>query len=791
MVNALSVLDRKLARDLARLWAQVLAISLVMACGVMTIVIAVGAYRSLDETRAAFYERYRFATVFSGLTRAPLHLREELAAIPGVSGVDLRIVEAALLDLPGMSEPATGIAISIPDRGEPAVNRLYLRSGRLPEADRTGEVAVTEPFAKAHRMAPGSTFSAILNGRKRMLIVTGIVLSPEYIYAIGPGDMVPDQRRFGVFYMPRTTLAGIFDMNGAFNDLVARTQRGADLNVISDHIDTILKSYGGTGTHDREDQISHAFLDSELQQLRAMAVIIPPIFLFVSAFLVNMILTRLIALEREQVGLMKAVGYSSLDVAWHYAKLTLLIAIIGIVIGSLAGNWLGRGMTRLYAEFFSFPFLIFRQSLDLYVIAAGVSAAAALAGAGRAIWSVVRLPPAVAMRPPAPTQYRSLFGGSVALAKVFSQLTIMALRHLIRWPARMLMTTLGTSMAVALLVTALFSFDSIDFMIDTVFFRTERQDATISFGLERSPQALQAVAAMPGVLRAEGFRAAPVVLRKGHRERRLVIQGVMPSPDLARVLDEDLLPVEPPSTGLMVSERVARLLHLSIGDRVEIELLEKGHRIVEAPVTSIVQSYVGLAVYMRLDALDRLVGGGPRLSGVRVSIDRAKLDDLYAAVKETPAVASIALQGVSRARFRETIGENITIMTTVYTLLAVIITFGVVYNSARIQLSERARELASLRVMGFTRGEVSSVLLTELGVIVLLAQPLGWALGYGFSWAVVRGFESDLFRIPLVVDRATFATSSLVVLAVAVISALIVRRRIDRLDLVRVLKTRE
>jgi putative ABC transport system permease protein len=790
-VIAVPALDRKLLRDLARLWAQVLAISLVMACGVMTIVIAIGAYRSLDETRAAFYERYRFATVFSGLTRAPLHLRAEIAAIPGVGGVDLRIVKAALLDLPGMAEPATGIAISIPDRGEPAVNRLYLRMGRLPEADRTGEVAVTEPFAKAHRMAPGSTFSAILNGRKRVLTVTGIVLSPEYVYAIGPGDMVPDQRRFGVFYMPRTTLAGIFDMTGAFNDLVVRTQRGADPEAVSDRIDAILKPFGGTGAHDREDQTSHAFLDNELTQLRAMAVIIPPIFLFVSAFLVNMILTRLIALEREQVGLMKAVGYSSLAVAWHYAKLTLLIAIIGVAIGSLAGNWLGRGMTRLYAEFFSFPFLIFRQSLDLYVIAAGVSAAAALAGAGRAIWSVVRLPPAVAMRPPAPTQYRSLFGSSAALARMFSQLTIMTLRHLVRWPARTLMTTLGTAMAVALLVTALFSFDSIDFMIDTVFFRAERQDATISFGVERSPRALQAVAAMPGVLRAEGFRTAPVILRKGHRERRLAISGIMPEPELARVLDDDFRPVEPPATGLMVSERVAELLQLSIGDRVEIELLEKGHRLVEAPVTSIVQSYVGLAVTMRLDALDRLVGGGPRLSGVRVAIDRARLDDLYAAVKQTPAVASIALQGVSRARFRETVGENITIMTTVYALLAVIITFGVVYNSARIQLSERARELASLRVMGFTRGEVSSVLLIELGAIVLLAQPLGWALGYGLSWSVVRGFESDLFRIPLVVERSTFAVSSLVVLAVAVVSALIVRRRIDRLDLVRVLKTRE
>ncbi|WP_157016681.1 ABC transporter permease [Mesorhizobium xinjiangense] len=787
----MSVLDRKLLRDLFRLWAQVLAIALVMACGVATIILAIGAYRSLEETRSAFYDRYRFATVFSGLTRAPLQIKNELASISGVSGIELRIVKPVLLDMPGMAEPATGIAVSIPDHGEPAVNRLYLRSGRLPEPGRTGEIAVTEPFALAHRMVPGSRFDAIMNGRKRTLVVTGIVLSPEYIYAIGPGDMIPDQRRFGVFFMPRAALAGIFDMEGAFNDVALRTQRNADLSEIIDTLDAVLGPYGGTGAHDRTDQISHTFLDEELAQLRAMAAVIPPVFLFVSAFLVNMILTRLIALEREQVGLMKAVGYGSAAIAWHYAKLTLVIALIGIVIGSIAGDWLGRGMTRLYAQFYSFPFLIFRQSLDLYEIAAIVSAVAALAGSMRSIWSVASLPPAIAMQPPTPTRYRSFFSEGAHHLRIFSQLTIMALRHLVRWPVRTLLTAFGTSLAVALLIMALFSFDSVAFMVDTVFFRTERQDATIAFANERSPRALQSVAAMPGVLRAEGFRATPVILRYGHRERRLTISGMMENPDLARMLDKALDPVEPAPVGLMISEWVAKLLHLQVGDIAEVELLERAHRKVAVPVSAIVESYVGLAVYMRADALDRVIGDGPRLSGVRVKIDSSRLDDLYTTIKETPAVAAIALQGLSRQRFRETIEKNITIMTSVYTALAVIITFGVVYNSARIQFSERARELASLRVFGFTNGEVSSVLLIELGAMVLLAQPLGWLLGYLLSWSVVRGFESDLFRVPFVINRSTFAIASLIVVTVAAISALIVRRRIDRLDLVRVLKTRE
>lgn len=787
----MSVLDRKLIRDLARIWLQALAIALVMACGVATIVTAVGAYRSLDETRSALYDRYRFGSVFASLTRAPLQLRERIAAIHGTTAVELRIVKPVTLDVPGMVEPATGIAVSIPDAGEPAVNRLHLRTGRLPLPERRDEVAVLESFAVAHGMQPGSRFDAVMSGRKRTLNVTAIVLSPEYVYALGPGEMVPDPRRFGVLFMPRSTMAGLFGFDGAFNDVALRTQRGADMPALIDALDALLRPYGGTGAYQRKDQLSHAFLDNELVQLRAMAVVIPPVFLFVSAFLVNMILTRLISLEREQVGLMKAVGYGDVAIAWHYAKLTLAIALVGILIGSLGGYLMGQGLTRLYARFFSFPFLVFRQSVDLYAIGALVSAAAALAGGARATWKAARLPPAVAMQPPAPTLYRTVFGGSTRLALLFSQLTMMALRHVIRWPMRAALSAFGVSLAVALLVTALFSFDSIAFMVDTVFFRTERQDATLAFASERPPAVIDAARQLPGVLRAEAFRTTAIVLRHGHRQRRLAIATIPERAELGRVLDIALAPVSPPPAGLMISERVAALLDLKVGDIAEVELQERGGRIARAAITAVVQSYVGLAVYAHPDVLDRLVGDGPRVSGARIAIDASRLDDLYRAVKAIPAIAAVSLQNVSRARFRETIEENITIMTSVYVSLAVIITFGVVYNSARIQLSERARELASLRVLGFTRGEVASVLLIELGVVVAMAQPLGWGLGTLLSWSVVRGFESDLFRIPFIIERSTFAVASLVVLAVAALSATIVIRRLGRLDLVRVLKTRD
>src|SRR5690606_19463024 len=201
-----------------------------------------------------------------------------------------------------------------------------------------------------------------------------------------------------------------------------------------ERLDKLLERYGGRGAYGRNDQQSHAFLNSELQQLPALSVVLPPIFLFVAAFLVNMTLTRLVSLELEQIGLMKALGYGSAAVSWHYLKFVSATAIVGIVVGIAVGTWLGREVADFYGMFFSFPFLIFRIDPAVYVIAEVAALVAAAVGAARATWGVARLPPAVAMQPAAPTRYRRLLP-SLRLGWM-GQTTSMIARHLARWPAR-------------------------------------------------------------------------------------------------------------------------------------------------------------------------------------------------------------------------------------------------------------------------------------------------------------------------------------------------------------------
>lgn len=787
----MAVLDIKLLRDLRRLWAQALAISLVIAGGVATLVLAVGSHRSLEQTRAAYYERYGFADVFAVVRRAPKALVSQIAEIPGVAAVDARIAKLALLDIPNFREPASGQFISLPDIGEPALDRLYLRVGRMPEPEAIAEVVVNENFANAHGFAPGARFSALLNGRKRELVIVGIALSPEFIYTVGPGDIVPDDRRFGIIWMSEKTLASAYDLDGAFSSVNLKLLREASERDVIQRLDVLLDRYGGRAAFGRKDQTSHAWLDHELDMLNNMSRTLPPIFLLVSAFLINLTLSRLVALEREQIGLLKALGYSNPTIAFHYIKFVVVLTTIGIAIGSVAGTWLGIYITQMFGDFFHFPFLIFIKSPDLYAIAATLSLAAAIIGAIRALRDVVALPPAVAMKPPAPARFRRLLPTWLSARGIVSQPTVMMLRNITHHPIRAGLTMLGMALATGILIVSLFTRDTMEQLIDVTYFLADRQDATVSFIEKRPHDVVMQMARLPGVLTVEPYREVSARIRHGSIERRVMIAGRQQDADLNRIIDADLHPVVMPEAGLAISAMLGQILGVKAGDSVEVDLLEGEHRTVTLPIAAEIEDYFGLRAMMDAGALARLMREGPAVSGVNLSVDTSRLDNLYAAIKGMPTVSGLALQRASLANFRDITALLVATMASIYTSLAAIIAFGMVYNSARISLSERARELASLRVFGFTEGEVLWTLLLELALLCLLAQPLGWIIGYNLAWIMKMNLAGELMRVRLVVEPSTYVFASAVVLTAAVLSALVVRERVNRLDLVAVLKTRD
>jgi putative ABC transport system permease protein len=787
----LSALDRKLFRDLLRLRGQVVAIALVLAAGVATVVMAVGTMRSLDETRRVYYERHRFADVFAEVERAPEALAERIAPLPGVAAVETRISRTVLLDVEGMAEPASARLLSLPEHGALRLNTLYMRAGRLPEPTHPDEVVVNEAFAEEHGFRTGDSFGAILDGHRRRLEIVGIALSPEFIYVLAPGNMVPDDRRFAVVWMGYEAAAAAFDLDGAFDAVSLRLLRDADEATVIDRLDDLLERYGSRGAYGREDQLSHHFLENELEQIRSMAMTIPPIFLAVAAFLLNITLDRLIATERELIGLLKALGYRPLAIGWHYAKLVLVIVAIGTVIGFALGTWLGNGLTLMYADFFRFPFLFFQRDPDLFVLATLVALAAALLGTLRAVLRAVRLPPAVAMAPPTPPRFRRHWYDRIGLARRLGQPSLMIVRQLTRWPVRAGLTVLGLALGGGILVGTMFFVESVEHMIDVTFFRSERSDATLVLAGVENRGVVSEALRLPGVLRAEPVRRVAVRLHAGHRSERTTLVGRAAGADLSQLLDNELEKVEVSEIGLLLPDKLAEMLAVGLGDRVRVEILEGRQPTLDLPVTALMGGYVGIEASIDLAGLNRALRDPPVVSSVNLLVDPARRPAFYEEVKGLPAVASLILWDVSLQNFRGTVAKNLLIMTVMYTGFAGLIAVGVVYNSARIALSERGRELASLRVLGFTASEVSWILLGELGLLTLASIPLGWLLGHGLAWLFVTGIESELFRVPMIIGRRTHAHAALIVILAAVVSGLVVRRRIGRFDLIAVLKTRE
>ena len=784
-------LDRKVLRDLRGIWAQCLAIAMVLACGVMVMVLSVGTQRSLTETRDAFYERHRFADVFAGATRAPRSLLSEIAAIDGVAQVEARIVFTAMVDLEGMVEPASARVISLPSLGEPALNLPLLRAGRLPDPLQPDEVALSEPFAQANGLRPGERFRAVLNGRLRELVVTGHLLSPEYIYTLGPAAMMPDDRHFGLIWMREPAAAAATNLDGAFNDLTLSLSRDAHEAAVIAAVDRLLAPYGGTGAHGRDRQMSHVFIEGELSQLGAMARVLPPIFLVVSAFLVNMVLGRLIALERRQIGLLKAIGYPTPTIVIHYLKMTVGIGLAGMLIGWGMGWWLGHEMTALYTEYFRFPWLDYRPGAAPMVISGAAAMGAVILGAMRAVSAAVRLAPAVAMAPPAPPVYRRGWADALGYRLGLRQTTMMLVRSLTRGPGRAAVTLFGVAGSVAVLVASFVTFDIIDVVMEDLFDRTNRQHATLILHQPVKEQAELAALSLPGVLHAEGVYAAPVRIRHGQVSKLVSLMARDPAAELTRLLDPEGRPIPLPDSGVALPESLATYLGLVPGDKVEVELLAPPRQPWHVTVTRVFRQSMGQDILMRRDAFFALMNETPQINMLHLAVDTSFLPALQTRIKQTPAIAGFTLWEDVRASMEATMNESLITMTIIFSGLGMLITIGVVYNAARIQLAERAHELASLRVLGFRRAEVGYVLIAEQMLLTLVAVPVGWLLGYWFAILMTQGFSTDIISLPMVISRATYAQAALTALATAFVSVLLVRRRLDRIDIVTALKQKE
>ncbi|WAT18607.1 ABC transporter permease [Aurantiacibacter sp. MUD11] len=784
-------LDLKLLRDLWRMRGQALAIALVLAAATSTFVLSMGVSRSLAETRDAYYARNHYADVFVEMTRAPRSVVDRIAAIEGVQQVEGRIQQYASLDMPGRVIPVRALINSIDEHGYNRLNLITLREGRLPRAGAPQEVVVDEAFAQASSLAVGDEVSALIYGSRQPLRIVGVGLAPDFIYSLAPGDLVPDNTRFGIFWMGEEALEAATDRKEAINSISLTLQRGVSEAEVIRKVDDIVAPYGGAGAYGREDHISNAFVDNELMQLDAMTQVIPPVFLVVATFLVYIVLGRLIRTERTQIGLIKAFGYSDWAIAAHYLKFSLVVAGLATLGGSLAGIWMGRAMTELYLEFFRFPFLEYRVSGNVFLGAALLSFGAAGLGALGGMRTAARLNPAVAMSPPPPPVYRSGMLEKFGTWGGFSAIGHMIARHIARWPWRSAITVLGVSLSLALLFATLQFMDSSRTMLDSYFFRAQRQDMTVTFTEPRNEDVLYELEQLPGVLRAEPVRGVPVKLSFTNRMERTAIESTSEDAVLSARIDADGNELGLPPAGLMLSRRMADKLGVDAGDSIHVELLGGRQTELDLNVAGIVDEFIGERAYATQGVLERLTRDAAPVGAAQLRIDPAERDRILTELKDMPLVLGVTERDAAMERFEELIDENINTMLVFYIAFASAIAVGVVYNSARILFSERAHELATLRVLGYFRSEVGIVMLGELALLVVAAVPVGCILGYWLAQFMTAMFSSDLFRLPFAPSRSTYGFASLVVMASASLTAVVVAMRVFKLDMVRVLKAQE
>ncbi|MEO8548685.1 MAG: FtsX-like permease family protein [Kofleriaceae bacterium] len=779
------MLERKLRRDIWRLKGQVATIALVLACGVMAMIMLRSTFGSLIEARDAYYANYRLGDVFAHLERAPDAVASRLAAAPGIAVVYPRIVKPVMVPIEDELDPVTGTMISLPE-GDPPLGRIYLRSGRMP-LEGSEEAVILEQFATAHHLVPGDRLPVVIEGRLREIAICGIALSPEFVLASSRGGFV-DARRFVVLWMAKKSIASAFQMDGAFNDVVIQLELHAGLAGVLDTVDRQLARYGGTHAFGRDKQPSNYMLTSELSILRTLALLIPAIFLGVAAFLVNVVISRLVFLERTQIAVLKALGFSNRRIGLHYLGLVALIvsggAVLGVYFGVKSGGW----MTTLYASLFRFPSFHHHVSVGLVVGTLAIGLGAAVIGALAAVRRVVRMAPAEAMRPPAPLTYRRSVAGT-SLGRMLGPSGTMIVRELERQPLRFVMSVLGIAMGIAIFVMGRFGNDSFGHLMEKVYPREHQEDLSVQLVRSAPTRVVEELAHLPGVEYAEGQRMVGVRIHAGGRWRDIAIVGLPAQPQLRHLLDDGKTPVVLPADRIVVTDKLAEILGVGIGDEVTADDLEGDWRSHRYVIGGLVHEPFGLFAYMRADALARTLGEAPRVTSVLLRVDRDRAKAVRERLKQDPAVLGVTSTQQVIDAYRAQTGRSMVVMTLILTLSAAAIAIGIVYNNARIALSMRSRDLASLRVLGFTRREISNILLGELGLQVACGIPVGLYLGTLLSRMLTAGFDTETIRFPLYLSPNTYAFGALIALISGAVSALLVRRKLDKLDLVGVLKS--
>lgn len=783
-------LNKKLLRDLSSLKVQGITLSFLLMSGVSLLVASWSAYNSLSRAQREYYEGYGFADVFAELKSAPESRISRLSRIEGVERAEGRIVQTGLVKLETQTEPAVGRFISLPEDQRLGLNRVHLREGRLPAADSImPEIVVHAAFAGAHGLRSGSRLKVQLLGKEVDLLVSGIGISPETIYAIGPASPLPDDKHFGVFWLERSVFGRMVDMSGAFNSVVATLRPGADSRSVVSAINRELEQFGSRGAIGRDRQLSHSFISDEIAQQKSTAIFAPTVFLGVAAFLINIVVSRLVAIQRQQIAMLKAVGFFDREIIWHYVQLVSWLSILGIIPGILLGALLGQWMADLYRSYYHFPSLDF--SLNIGSVLMGVLAGLipALAGAFSSIRKAVTLPPAEAMRAPSPPKFAQAFSFRGGISSRIGPRGRIVIRNAILRRSRLLMTVLGITLAISLVVLSGFWRDSVNLLMVTQFQVVQREDISIDLLRPRPTSVIREISQLDGVIAVEGMRMLPARIRFQQHSREVAIAGRTENTNMRKYADGSLRSIELPTEGLLMSRYFANNWGVKAGDQIHVESLEGNPRPRKFTVFGFTDDVLGQSIIMRADSMWKWLDESSSYNLALLQVDATRLESLYVRLKQHPEIAAVSVKTVMYRSLLKTFGNMINNSVLILMTFSTLIAIGIIYNGARVNFSERSRELASMQVFGFSLRETYFIFIGEAAFYLLLSLVPGCFVGWLLSRASVDLLNTEVFNFPVHITLATYAMAVVTVLLAFGVSAAIAWRMLRKLDIVESLKT--
>ena len=789
-------LDRKLLREVRTHLGMLLAVTSIIAVGVANLVMMVSSYMNLSEAKRLYYAQCRMADFSIELKKVPLAELSALAAMPEVAEIRPRIQQYVTVDIDGVAEPLGGQVLSLPDRRRPMIDDIVIRQGSYFSDRRENEVIVNEEFARVHRLRPGQWIRLLLNNQQQELFIVGTAISSEYVYLLAPGAIAPDAKHFGIFYLKQSYAEDVFDFQGSANQVLGRLSavaHGSPREVLR-RAEDMLSSYGVFSTTPLADQPSNKFLTQEIQGLRSFGFVAPAMFVAVAALVLNVLLGRLAQQQRTVIGTLKALGYSDLQVFWHFLKFGLIIGVLGGLLGCGLGWWLAAAMTAIYRKFFQFPELANHFHFGVHATGMLVSIGFAVLGSARGSRTALRLHPAQAMRPAPPRS-----GGAIFLehfGRLWQSLGSgwrMVLRNVLRSRFRTAACIFAAAMGASVLINGFMMQLSIDHLIDFQFEQVMRSDVDLTFKDERGQEALSEAAALPGVDRAEPVLYVACNFINGVHRKKGSITGLLGHATLTVPRDVEGRPIRIPAHGLVVNRTLADALHVRRGDLLGVQPIKGQRRLQYVPVVAIADSYLGTSVYADIEYLSRLIDEELALSGVQLATDQAPESRaaLYRALKQMPALQAVSERAKMIKSLRETVLDNQEIITGIIVLFAGVMFFGSILNASLVSLAERQREVATLRVLGYGPWEVGSLLLRESMITTLVGTTLGMPLGYLLTVMIATAYSSDLFRMPVITSPGLWMLTFMCALAFGLITHLFVQRAISTMDWLDALKTQE